>query len=372
MRVLLAPNAFRGGPSARWVADALASGLQQSAGVTDVVTMPLSDGGDGALAVAEELTAGQRVRVPVTDPLGHRHVAEYLRTGPVAFVETALAAGLELVSDRRPQPLVANTAGVGQLIVHAVSSGARRIIVAAGGMASVDLGAGALAELGVRFFNGDGKPLCARPRDLVYVRQIDATRARALLAHVAVEALSDVWTPLGGNIARFGAQKGITASDAVLLEQMISRFLAASGHLDSTLLKRPLLGAGGGLAAGLHTVLGAPVRHGGDYFATRAGLRSCIERADLVITAEGRLDHGSLDGKLPALVAWTAAALGKPTVIVAGQITISERDLPAGVRCVELGLPPPPRGGAETPERWNALARAAQSAVEIQEPSRGS
>lgn len=366
MRVLIAPNSFRGGPGARWVAEALKSGLVRAAAVSAVETIPLSDGGDGALDVSQDLLGGRRVQVNVQDPLGAPVFASYLLTEDgTAFVETAQASGLSLVADRPRQPLVANTSGTGQLIAHAVANGATRIVVTAGGTASVDVGAGALAALGTRFRDENGRLLPAKPRDLVRVRHIDTRPAVELLRDVRLEVLSDVFTPLEDNIGRFGAQKGITAPDTVVLRAMLTAVLTAFGCQDKALVHERLLGAGGGLAAGLRAVFGAPVRHGGEFFATLSGLASAIDRADLVITAEGRLDRGSWEGKAPGLVATMAAARGKHVVIVAGEVAMPSQDLPTGVRCVELGLPPPEPGRAETAERWQAVANAATAAIEL-------
>ncbi|QUQ65408.1 glycerate kinase family protein [Kutzneria sp. CA-103260] len=365
MRVLVAPNAFRGGPGARWVGEALTSGLMRSGVVGSVVTTPLSDGGDGALDVAAELLGGTRVRTMAEDPLGAPVAAEYLLADDgTAFVETAQASGLRLVAARPRQPLVANTRGTGQLIAHAVRRGATRVVVTAGGTASVDVGAGALAAMGVRFHDASGRLLTPAPRDLVHVRRVDTGPALDLLRDVRVEVLSDVSTPLRHNIERFGAQKGITPSDAAVLRRGLDAVLAAFGRAGETLGAKPFFGAGGGLAAGLHAVFDAPVNHGGEYFASLAGLAGQIERADLVLTAEGRFDRGSWEGKIPGLVATMAMARGKRVVIIAGELAVPPGDLPEGVHCVELGLEPPTPANAETAERWHAFERAAQSALD--------
>ncbi|MFC0111623.1 glycerate kinase [Kibdelosporangium aridum] len=364
MRVLVAPNAFRGGPGARWVGEALTSGVMHAGVVSSVATIPLSDGGDGALDVATDLLGGSRVRTTADDPLGAPVSAEYLLTQDgTAFVETAQASGLRLVVDRPKQPLVANTRGTGQLIAHAIARGATKVVVMAGGTASVDLGAGALAALGVRFYDAAGRSLQPTPRDLVHVRHVDTGPALDLLRGVRVEVLSDVSTPLRDNIERFGAQKGITTSDAVVLRGMLDAVLTALGCQED-LAAKPFHGAGGGLAAGLHTVFDAPVSHGGGFFASLAGLAGQIDRADLVLTAEGRFDDGSWEGKVPGLVATMAMEQGKRVVIIVGEMALPSGDLPPGVHCVELGLEPPAPGNAETSDRWHAFARAARSALD--------
>jgi len=364
VRVVLAPNAFRGGPDALWVAEALACGLRELPEVDDIIAIPLSDGGDGALRVAEVVLGGHRVQTSVEGPLRDSVSADYLITSDgTAFIETAAASGLHLVADQPRQPLIATTRGTGQLIAHALGRGVRRLIVTAGGTASVDMGAGALAMLGVRFVAADGSAITPEPRQLTRVHHIDLRALLPALTATSMLVLSDVTTPLQDNIARFGHQKGITADDAVVLTQALKSLVAVFGDRGPELLRERLLGAGGGLAAGLHAVLGAGVIQGSEYFVSSTGLIEHIERADIVITAEGRFDRGSLDGKLPFVVASLAAQRGKLAVIVAGEVAVPASELPPGVRCVELGLPPPRPGQAASPDRLRALANAAKAAV---------
>jgi glycerate 2-kinase len=364
VRVVLAPNAFRGGPDAFWVADALELGLRDAPEVDDIIAIPLSDGGDGALQVAEMVMGGHRVQTSVEGPLRDSISASYLiAPDGVAFIETAVASGLHLVADQPRQPLIATTRGTGQLIAHALGQGARRLIVTAGGTASVDMGAGALAMLGARFIAADGSAVTPDPWQLTRVHHIDLRALLPTLAGTSMLVLSDVTTPLHDSIERFGHQKGITTDDALVLTQALKRLAAAFGDRGVELLREPLLGAGGGLAAGLHAALGARVIQGSEYFIAATGLIEHIERSDLVITAEGRFDRGSLDGKLPFVVASLAARRGKVAVIIAGEVAVSASELPPGIRCVELGLPPPRPGQAGGSDRLRALANAAKAAV---------
>jgi glycerate kinase len=347
------------------VADALSSGIRDL--VADVVSIPLSDGGDGALDVAEECLGGERVTVAVRDPLGRPASAAYLMLpGGRAFIETAEASGLHLLADTQRRVLDSDTYGTGQLMADAVRRGASSLIVSAGGTASVDVGAGALAALGARFLAADGRRLPPVPRRLREVARVDLSSPRRTFARIPVLVLSDVATTLTCNVARFGPQKGITPGDAVTIREAMNSLAAAMGQADDLIFRTPLLGAGGGLAAGLHAGLMAEVCSGSDYFMAAAGLAGHISQSDLVITAEGRFDEGSLDGKLPYAVASLAGRLGKPAVIIAGECRVPASRLPPGVRCLELGLPPPSRCDAASPARRRALMSAARRAVEEQ------
>ncbi len=366
MRVIIAPSAFRGGPSARWVAEALAGGIRDL--VDGLACVPLTDGGGGALDVAQHIFAGTRHAVAVQDPVGRPHRAAYLMLpSGAAFISVAEASGLHLMGCHERRPLESGTYGTGQLMADALRRGARRLIVSAGGTASVDMGAGALAALGARFRAADGTPLAPVPRHLREVRQADLREPRRLIAHAPVLVLSDVATALEQNITLFGPQKGIGPGEAVILRDALASLALVMGSQDGAIFRAPLMGAGGGLAAGLHLGLMAEVVAGSDYFIGAAGLASQIRHADLVITAEGRFDEGSLDGKLPYAVAVLAARLGKPTVIITGECRVPAAALPPGVRCLELGLPPPRRDEAASAGRERALMRAARQAVREQQ-----
>jgi glycerate kinase len=364
MRIVMAPNAFRGGPSASWVATALASGLRDLSFVEHVESLPLSDGGDGAVEAAELLLGGRRVTVPVSDPVGEAREATYLLTGDgTAVIESAQASGLAGLAGRRLRPLHASTAGTGELILHALSNGARRLLVTAGGTASVDMGAGALAALGARFLDAHGNELAATPAALTALDRVEIGQVRRRLQRIPVKVLSDVSTPLASNIAQFGPQKGVGPDEAPVLERALRALCDGLGDRVGALLHTPLLGAGGGLAAGLHRALGAEVMSGSEYFIQTSGLPRFVDDADLVVTAEGRFDESSLAGKLPFAVARLAAGSGTPALIVTGESTVPDERLPAGTRVVSLGTPPPRPGEATTAERAHLLAEALISAL---------
>jgi glycerate kinase len=361
MRVVVAPNAFRGGPSATWLADIFARGLQGM--VAEVVRVPLTDGGDGALEVAQRIMGGRTVSVSALDPLRSSVRGSYLITPDrTAFIESAQVSGLHLVDHRPRRPLEATTYGTGQLIAHALGQGVRQLIVSAGGMASLDLGAGALAALGARYLAADGSQLPPLPHELARVHSVDLGGLSPQLTHMPILALSDVTTNLDMSIRNYGSQKGITRDDEVIFTRFLHALPRAFGHPGTALIRTRLLGAGGGLSAGLFMALKASVRSGSDYFIEAAGLANEIRRSDLIITAEGRFDEGSLDGKLPYAVGTLAGRLGKPAVVITGDVRL-RYEVP-GIRFIELGMPPPKAGETMSTDRQRAFILAAQRAVQ--------
>lgn len=362
MRVVVAPNSFRGGPSATWLAEIIARGLQ---GITkEVVQVPLTDGGDGALEVAQQVMGGRKVVVSALDPLRNPISGSYLITpDQTAFIESAQVSGLHLVEHRPRQPLEATTYGTGQLIAHALGQSARKLIISAGGTASLDMGAGALAALGVRYLSADGGQLRPIPHELTRVRAADLDGLSPQLMHTPILVLSDVSTTLDMSIRNYGSQKGITPADAVVFTRFLKALSRALGHAGTALFRTRLLGAGGGLSAGLFVALKASVRSGSDYFIEATGLPDEIRRSDLVITAEGRFDESSLDGKLPYAVATLAVQLGKPVVVIAGEVRLA-CDLP-GVRFIELGMPPPDAGETMSVDRQRGFILAARRAIQM-------
>lgn len=367
MHVVIAPNAFRGGPSAPWIAAALAQGARGLPGVSRVSTLPLSDGGDGTLDAAEWIFGGQRIPVTVSDPLGRPCVATYLMTSDrTAFVESAQASGLHRIKLDELDPLRASTKGTGDLMLHALRGGARRLVVGAGGTASVDMGAGALTALGVRFLDADDREIPAVPARLGGARRVDVSALPMVLGGRSIQVLSDVSTPLGANITEFGRQKGIGSEQAMVIGQALNALGECFGDHDGVLQRTRLLGAGGGLAAGLCVAAQAQVASGTEYFIAVSRLGQLIRDADLVVTAEGRLDRTSLAGKLPYGIARLASSYGKPTVIVTGEARMAPWQLPAGTRIVELGSPPAP-GQEASRERAQLLARSLCAAMSDRE-----
>jgi glycerate 2-kinase len=320
VRVLIAPDDFKGTLSAGRAAEAIAAGWRRRRPGDEVVLLPLSDGGDGLLEVLRR--DGDRVvEVEVAGPHSHPRQARLLlgRDG-TAVVESALACGLHLVPEDRRNPMPATTWGVGQLIDAAREAGARRVLVGLGGSASVDGGTGALSGLGFRLRIDDGSGLKVGAHDLGRVR--DAGRDWvADFSGVEVVLLADTDARLDEAAELYGPQKGATPEQVELLGRALltwadvaERDLAAGQGVR----ERAGSGAAGGLGFGLAAGLGARLESGAAAVGRRLGLEDQVAAADLVVTGEGRLDATSSRGKVIGHLAALADAHDRPLAAVVG------------------------------------------------------
>jgi glycerate 2-kinase len=372
VRVLIAPDSFKGSLGAAAVAAALAEGWLSVRPGDQVTRLPLADGGEGTLDVLAATVPGARWhRARVTGPGGAAVTARWLELPPelsdrgngtparasTAIVELAQASGLPLLA--RPDPMRAQTIGLGELLSRALDGGVGRILVGLGGSASTDGGTGALAALGARFLDAAGDLLPPGGGALGGLAAVDLSGLRAAPGD-GVTCLTDVTAPLlgpRGAAAVFGPQKGADGGQIARLEAGLARLAAALGGDPAA----AGAGAAGGTGYGLAAAWGASLMPGAAELARLAGLDRALAGADLVITGEGRFDETSLTGKTCAMVIAAAAAAGVPVAVVAGQVSagLTEPDsVPALAAVVALAaLAGGTAGALASPRRW--LRRAA-------------
>lgn len=330
MRLVIAPDKFKGSLTAPEVAERVASGARRVDPTAEVVTVPVADGGEGTLDAV--LAAGFSSRTAlVAGPTGVRIEAEFAVRGEEAVVEMARASGLDLLPGGRKDALGATSLGTGQLIRAALDAGCRRIVLGIGGSASTDGGAGLLQGLGVRFVDEVGGELPTGGGSLVRLASVDLSALDARLTDTELILASDVDNPLTGPTGAaevFGPQKGATAADVATLEAGLTRLvdvLDAAGGLPvpaAEAASRQGAGAAGGVGFAA-IALGATRRPGVDVVLEETGLAEHLTGADAVITGEGSLDEQSLMGKTPVGVARAAAAARVPVYVVCGRTTLS-------------------------------------------------
>jgi glycerate kinase len=334
MRIVVAPDKFKGSLPAAEVARALAAGLRSGDPTLDVVELPVADGGDGTLAAA--LAAGfERVPALAEGPVGEPVESAFgWRAGSVggagvAVVELADVVGLERM--RELAPLTASTFGLGQVITAALDRGAATIILGVGGSASTDGGAGMMQALGVRLLDAAGAGLGRGGAALADLASIDLSGLDPRLAGVAVLVASDVDNPLlgeSGAAAVFGPQKGASPAQVLQLDRALARWAsltaAVTGRDEAG---SPGAGAAGGTGFAALAYLHAELKPGIELVLELVGLDAALARADLLITGEGSLDAQSLRGKAPVGVARAAGRVGVPVVAVAGQCLLTSDEL---------------------------------------------
>ncbi|NES30281.1 glycerate kinase [Micromonospora terminaliae] len=318
MRVVVAPDSFKGSATADEAARALARGWLARRPGDDVRLVPLADGGEGTLdAFAAARPDAERRTVTVPGPDGRPVSAAWLLLPDrTAVLELARSSGLPLMAS--PDPLGAHTYGLGAVARAALDAGATRLVVGLGGSASTDGGTGALRALGLRLHDDLGRDLPLGGAALAGLAGIDTTDLRPAPPG-GVRLLVDVTAPLtgpAGAAAVFGPQKGAQPAEVTLLDTALRRFAGlAGGDPDE-----PGAGAAGGTAYGLAAVWGATIVPGATTIAGLVGLPGALAAADVVLTGEGRFDETSLTGKVVGSLLDSAAAAGVRVAVAAGQV----------------------------------------------------
>jgi glycerate kinase len=338
MKIVVAPDKFKGSLPATQVAAAIAAGLRAGRPGAEVVTIPVADGGEGTIDAA--VAAGfERVPVTAAGPAGDPVRASYARRGGVAVVELAGVCGLARLPGGRPAPLTASSFGAGEVLRAALEAGARRIVLGVGGSASTDGGAGLLQALGARVLDTGGEPVRPGGAGLRDVATLDLTRLHLELHPADIILAADVDNPLTGPDGAaevYGPQKGASPAEVAVLDAGLRRWAAVvAAAVGRDWSRVPGAGAAGGVGFGALAVLGATRRPGVELVLDLAGFETALDGADLVITGEGSLDAQSLAGKTPVGVARAAARRGIAVVAVAGRSTLREAELAeAGIAVV--------------------------------------
>jgi glycerate kinase len=325
MRIVIAPNAFKGSLSALEAATAIGEGIRIAIPDADLVLVPIADGGDGTVDALVAATQGERRSLRVRGPLGDPVDAEYglIEGGSAAVVEMAKAAGLALVPKEKRDPRVTTTYGVGELLQHAYDGGARHFIVGIGGSATNDGGAGMAQALGYHLLDDRGLELPPGGLALKRLARIHVGGVHANWKETEVDVACDVTNPLTGPrgaSAVYGPQKGATPEMVAELDAALHHF-AEIIRRDLGVDVEPLPGAGaaGGLGAGLVAFTAARLAPGAEMVMEVLNLDQRLTGADLVVTGEGRVDSQTARfGKGPAAVARHARDAGIPVVAIGG------------------------------------------------------
>lgn len=341
MKILIAPDKFKGCFSAAEAAALMAEGVRQAAGAShEVRLLPIADGGEGTADAVRAALGGEWIDVPAHDARGRAMTGRYawMAATRTAVIEMSAVAGLVMLAAEERDPLTATTFGVGELMMDARRRGARRIVVGIGGSATNDAGFGMAAALGWTFMPVDAGVRWVVPRDFL---KLSALRAPdAIEQWQEVIGACDVNNPLLGprGASRiYGPQKGATPEGVERLEKNLAHLaelvVAQTGRDERN---TPGAGAAGGLGYGLMTFAGARLTSGFGLVSELIGLEAAVAESDLVITGEGCLDGQTLDGKGPAGVAALAKKHGRPVIALAGRVRVEAREAEIFDRCVAL------------------------------------
>jgi len=343
VRILIAPDKFKGALNAREVAENIAKGLLDVLPDAKIAIVPMADGGEGTAEAICEARGVSWLKCKAHDPIGREIEARYgwIEDGKLAVMEMSEAAGMRRLKENERDPVRATTFGVGEMILDAANRGANEIIIGLGGSATNDGGFGMARAIGYRFF-ADEKEITHEVSELVKLTGILSpekvvgalvpsaqpkdkrlTQPPLHRALPKIMAAVDVRNPLlgeNGATRVFGPQKGASKDELNVLEQALTRLAdVVAKEFDSDYRDKPGAGAAGGLGFGLMSFCGATIRPGFDVVAEAVGLESKMKDVDVVVTGEGSLDRQTLEGKTPAGIARLARKLGKKVFAIVGR-----------------------------------------------------
>ena len=359
MRILIAPDKFKGSLSAQQVAENIALGIRDVIPDAQIEIAPVADGGEGTAEVICKARGGEWVTCHAHGPLGNPIEARYvwLSENASAVIEMSEAAGLRALKDGVRDVLRANTFGVGEMLLDGAKRGAREIIVGVGGSVTNDGGFGMARALGFRFFTGEREIENGGPAELIGLARIEAPVAAGVSPattlksepasasggplQIRIAAACDVKNPLlgeNGATRTFGPQKGATPDELEILERALTSLAdTVTRELGCDFRNNPGAGAAGGLGFGLMSFCSGKLRAGFDIVADAVELEEKIRSADVVITGEGKLDRQTLEGKAPAGVALLARKFGKRVFAVVGRAAPDQQVRDTFDRVYELG-----------------------------------
>jgi glycerate 2-kinase len=371
MKVLAAPDSFKGSLKSPAAAAAIGRGARAAWPDAEVVELPVGDGGEGTLEALVTATGGSYERHTVNGPLGEPLEARLglLGDGETAFVEMAEASGLSRVPKERRDPLRASTFGTGELVRAAAATGRKRLLIGIGGSATNDGGAGALAALGARFLDAAGTPLPPGGGALLELHSIDLSGFQR--PEMEIVAACDVTNPLAGPdgaAAIYGPQKGASESDIALLDRALGRFADVTvQNVGRECRNAPGAGAAGGLGFALLAFLDARLERGVRLVLDAIRFDEHLRGTALVLTGEGRIDRQTIAfGKTLTGIAERARAAGVPVVALAGSLGEDLGDYrAAGIDGVVSILPRPMAIEQAMADADALLAEAARRVVEV-------
>ncbi len=326
MKIVIAPDSFKGSLTAIEVSDALEKGVKKAYPNAQIEKIPMADGGEGTVQCLVNATQGKIYQKEVIGPLGEQVIASFgvLGDQDTAAIEMASASGLPLVPPEKKNPLITTTFGTGQLIKAALDYGCSTMIIGIGGSATNDGGAGMVQALGTYLLDNNEKEIGFGGAQLSKLNRIDISNLDERISKTKILVASDVQNPLCGPTGAsriYGPQKGATEEMIVTLDNSLSHFAdIIKRDLGKDIKDIPGAGAAGGLGAGLMAFLNAELKPGIDIVINTVRLEEIVQDADLVITGEGEINGSTIYGKTPIGVARVAKKYQIPVVSVSALI----------------------------------------------------
>ena len=333
MKVVIAPDSFKGSLTAVQAAQVIAEGIRDTDSSIETVMLPVADGGEGTMASLVGATNGKTVSVVVQDPLGRKVEARYgiLGDEKTCVIEIAQASGLMFLHEDERNPLVTSTYGTGELIIHALDAGLRNFIIGLGGSATNDGGVGMLQAFGMSFVDEKGVELPRGGGSLGDLHTIDMLHFDNRISESSFLIACDVVNPFvgpDGASAIFGPQKGASPIMVKALDRNLTRLANVVEQLTGISLHgKKGSGAAGGAGGAFQAFFPCEMKQGINVVLDAISFDEQITDADLIITGEGKTDRQTLLGKTPFGVAKVANRKGKPVILISGMLDEESRDL---------------------------------------------
>jgi glycerate kinase len=330
MKIVLAPDKFKGSLTGIQFCDAVAEGIQSIFPQAEILKMPLADGGDGTIGILNYHLQGEKIELKVNNPLFKPVNASYLyiKSLATAYIEMAEASGMNLLNIEEQNCMFTTTYGTGELILNAIQKGVKNIILGIGGSATNDCGIGMAAALGYKFFDSNGKEIMPIGKNLALINSIDSTSVNTALKNITIKVACDVANPLYGSDGAafvYASQKGATEEEVILLDKGLEHIATIiNNQFKVDLQKVKGAGAAGGMGAGALVFLNAELLSGIDLIKELIDFDTKIKGADWIITGEGKLDSQTLSGKTIHGVIASAKKYNIPVAALCGNISLTK------------------------------------------------
>ncbi len=322
MKIIIAPQTFKGSLTASEATDCISEAVLDIFPNSEIVKLPIADGGDGTLETLVESHKGKFIQSEILDPLGNNVIAEWGLIGDVAIIEMARSSGLALIDPKKLDPMNSTSFGTGQLILEALNHNVRKIILGIGGSATNDCGVGVAKALGIKFLKDDGSEVSNNVEDFINIKTISMESVNSKITDIDIEVACDVTNTLCGKEGAsyiYGPQKGASRHQIEILDNNLMHLSnVIKNDIGKDVLNLEGGGAAGGMGAGMVAFFSATLRPGVDIIFDTLDVEEKIAGANLIITGEGQFDISSTYNKAPTAIAKLGMKRNIPSIGISG------------------------------------------------------